>query len=531
MTIARHTGGAWRPLTFVALLLAATTGLAATPTPPALQSVGTSTATAIRDTALAVDVPHGLHPLPLAASWATGMQPDGFDPAWQLGRIQAGDHLLPWLQLREPRLETLPASYYEPALRSLAMQGLPLTLVSTQLDALVALQLTGNKDGELSPLSPISAWYEAGLRWARLPQLVRMQQLYPDPPAVFFLSNNEQPRVAWRAMRGRDGIPAGIDDVELRRLVGDAWVERYRELFRGLRAGLTTPAWQRNARFVGYDAFGFVDYFRWDGWTDYSLQVPGRFEPWPLAWDGASATYYTHDWSPTTDFQVFSPQVGAANLVPMLDLAQQMRPGFWFELSVWDGQQPGLARSKDLFYRSLGQTYDPDRYAGFVQYGLWLTRPRVVREFRNPDQTRTQVGAYFDVIIEAVNRVHDDATLQRFWRDGRLLANAANPHPYQSSVPAEWRDVPRSYLLDASANPPRPWSLETRLAVYSLALERGLAPSREWLLYAHAPLAATPLAVRLAVPGGTEVATLATRRGCFTLVRESDPRAATRIGC
>jgi hypothetical protein len=516
-----------------ALLLVLLTGdatRAAVPTPPALHSLGAAAAAEIRDAALDVSVAHGLHPLPLAASWATGLQPGGFDPAWQLGRIEAGDRLLPWLQLREPWLEPLPASYYEPATRSLAALGLPFTLVSTQLDAQVALQLTGRSDGELSPLSPIAAWYEAGLRWARQPMLVRMQQLYPAPPRVFFLSNNEQTRTTWRAMRGRDGIPADVDDTQLRRIVGDAWIERYRELFRGLRDGLTAPAWRQNARFIGYDAFGFVDYFRWDGWLDYSLQVPGRFEPWPLAWDGASATYYAHDWSATTDFQVFSPQVGAGNLVPMLELAQQLRSGFWFELSVWDGQQPGYARSKDLFYRSLGQTFDPDRYAGFVQYGLWLTRPRLVREFRNPDQTRAKVGAYFDQVVAAVDRVHEDATLREFWRDGRLLANPAGTHPYQSGVPAEWRGTDRWFLLDTTANPPRPWTMETPLSVLSLALERGTAPAREWLVYAHSPLAGAALSTRMRLPGGPEVSVVSTRRGCFTLIREADLQPA-RIGC
>jgi hypothetical protein len=531
VTIALHSGGPARRAAFVAaLLFASGSPWAATPAPPGLHTLGGSAAAEVRDAAADVDVPHGLHPLPLAASWATGMRPDGYDPGWQLGRIAAGDRLLPWLQLREPWLEPLPASYYEPATRSLAGQHLPFTLVATQLDALVALQLSGNKDAELSPLSPTAAWYEAGLQWARQPMLVRMQELYPDPPRVFFLSNNEQKRTGWRAMRGREGVPAGLDDTELRRFVGDAWVARYRELFRGLRDGLSAPAWRQNARFIGYDAFGFVDYFRWDGWTDYSLQLPGRFEPWPLAWDGASVTYYTHDWSATTDFQVFSPQVGASNLVPMLDLAQELRSGFWFELSVWDGQQPGYASSKELFYRSLGQVYDEARYGGFVQFGLWLTRPRVVREFRNPDQTRSAVGTYFDAIVAAVNRVHDDETLRTFWRDGRLLANTTASHPYQAGVPADWRDVPRWYLLDASANPPRPWTLETPLAVYALALERGTKPAREWLVYAHSPLAPAPVSTRVPLPGGPAVTVLSTRSGCFTLLREADSRP-TQIGC
>jgi hypothetical protein len=72
--------------------------------------------------------------------------------------------------------------------------------------------------------------------------------------------------------------------------------------------------------------------------------------------------------------------------------------------------------------------------------------------------------------------------------------------------------------------------MDTALQVYSLALERGVAPGREWLVYTHSPVATSPLALRVRVPGGPEIATVSTRSGCFTLVREADPRP-TRIGC
>lgn len=520
-----------RLLPVAALLLLCPDLFAATPVAPTPQLQGLGAVDDIQAAATEARSPTGARPLPLASSWATGMLPDGFSPDWQLAMIAAGHRLLPWVQLAELG-KSLPASYFEPALQELAKQRLPLTLVSTQWDVAVA-QASSSSPGiisKLSPLSSMSIWYEAGQRWSRHPMLARMQELYPNPPRVILLSNNEQPKLGWQEVRDQGLLPAGLSDEEIRRRVGDAWIARYRELLRGFRDGLTAPAWRANAKFVGYDAFGFVDYFRWSGWLEYSLSVPERFEPWPLAWDGSSATYYTHDWSTTTDFQVFSPQVGAGNLVPMTALAEQMRTDYWFELSIWDGQQPGNPQSKELVYRSMGQTYDPARYEGFVQFGMWLTRPRVMREFRNPDQTRSSVGQYFDAVMRAVDRVHDQPVLQGFWRSGRLLANDAQSHPYLSSVPAEWQSRARWFMLESSANPPRPWSLDTELKVFAIALQLGNAPRREWLVYAHSPLTTTAVDSQLQIPGGPRVTLRSTRSGCFTHLRESG-MSATTIGC
>jgi hypothetical protein len=214
----------------------------------------------------------------------------------------------------------------------------------------------------------------------------------------------------------------------------------------------------------------------------------------------------------------------------MREFAARLRPDFWFELSVWDGQQPGSGQSKEIQYRALGQAYDPARYEGYVQFGLWLTRPRLIREFRNPDQTRASIGPYFDAVVRAVDRVHDDPSLRDFWRNGTLLANNATVHPYQSSVTADWRDVPRWFLLESDANPPRPWSPATRLEVFSVALQLGIDDQREWLVYAHSPLAIEPRSTRVQIPGGPLVSIRSTRSGCFTHIGVSGTPLAT-VGC
>lgn len=68
------------------------------------------------------------------------------------------------------------------------------------------------------------------------------------------------------------------------------------------------------------------------------------------------------------------------------------------------------------------------------------------------------------------------------------MANKANKHPYQTSVPIEYENNDRWFLLDTSLDPGRPWQLGTQLPVYALALTQGKIPQRQWLIYAHAPL-------------------------------------------
>jgi len=122
-----------------------------------------------------------------------------------------------------------------------------------------------------------------------------------------------------------------------------------------------------------------------------------------------------------------------------------------------------------------------------VQYGMWLMRPRTVREFRGLKSRPDHYHQDFVAIMDAVARVHENPVLARFWKAGRLVANTSAQHPYQVDIPPHWRSLPRWFLLEAEGNPSRPWTLKTPIPVFALALELGTAPSREWLVYASSP--------------------------------------------
>jgi hypothetical protein len=236
---------------------------------------------------------------------------------------------------------------------------------------------------------------------------------------------------------------------------------------------------------------------RWGGWKEHSLAIPNRLDPQPSVWDGGSPSYYLHNWMAITDYTLWSPQIESINWGFMLDEIHKKRPEFWFELSTWDGDQPGAGNDKRKFYARLGEPFTPARYEGMVQYGVWLMRPRSVRDFRSHVESVEYAGPYFQPILDAVDRVWNNPTLRRFWRHGTLVANPKGKHPYQADVPAEYRNASRWFLLETSLTPKelapaefdnaRPPARQLEILVFALAYALGKAPEREWLVYAHSP--------------------------------------------
>lgn len=489
-------------------------------------------------------------PLPLAMHWNRGTKPSGFGPPYQIQLIREGHHLLPWFQFPTPGQDFgggyYSEDYLKPAYLECARWKLPICFVGTQWEFLLSkVEFPGGPypwkklppeknpnvigpDGKIepkrgvSPFGPVGPWKEVGAAWVKSPMMEKFQAWYPDPPLVIFLSNNEAGKLRWAknggieaSKRYVDRYGTGRDDSFKRKVLGDGYIERYRAMLASMRENLVKPAWRENAIFVGYGNFGPPHLGRWDGWDVYSCHAPGRIAWQPYAWDGASPSYYTHNWNPSTDFRVWSPQVEAMNWVFMQREILRDRPDFWFEISVWDGDD-----KKWRFYQERGQTWTPERYEGFVQFGMWLLTPRAVREFRGYLDTTSRVGKFYRAIVRAVDRVYSDPVLARFWRAGQLVPNRAHKHPYQARLPEEYADDDRWYLLDTNLDPPWPWNTETELPVFSLARVLGEKGRREWLVYAHSPLF-DRRDVEIRIPEGTAVTVDVSLSGSFYHVRES----------
>ena len=76
-------------------------------------------------------------------------------------------------------------------------------------------------------------------------------------------------------------------------------------------------------------------------------------------------------------------------------------------------------------------------------------------------------------------------------------------------------------MLTTNLDPQGPWSLETELPVFSLARVRGEGENRQWLLYAHSPVARRT-GVVVEIPGFKKVAIDVTPAGTFYLVSAAE---------
>jgi len=498
-------------------------------------------------------------PLPLVSHWNMGSQGRGWTPQYQAQLLDAGRHILPWFSWPQGDLVGSEKNakrfhdYYDTLIGYCRELGLPICFRGTQWEAMLldkeyrelapqecpaVIGADGKVIRKLSPFGPIEPWRDPAKAYVDTPAMKELQRMYPDPPLVLFVSNNEAPDLRWRQVeqsrRYLDKYGTGRPDSFKRHVVAEGWMERYPVMFKAMREALVSETWKKNVRFVGYGAFGPSHFGRWPGWKEYSLITDEWTSPDWYIWDGGSPSYYTHNWSDIRDHWVWSTQVESMNWLFQLDEAWKVNPNFWWEISLWDGNAsdwtpqtdctPEMTKkSKACQYAKDGQTYTPERYLGWAQFGIWLLRPRVVREFRGSTTPLEPWRPFFERLLLAVDRVYTDATLREFWRHGTLVPNRAHHHPYQEDIPQKYRDVDRWFLLDTNLDPQRPWEQKTNIPVFSLALVQSEKGSRRWLVYVHSPLE-DQRGVTIAVPDFGDVTIDVPRAGAFYLIDERDKK-------
>lgn len=526
----------------------------------AAEPAAEATAELIRNEALRVSAGDSAagRPLPLAGTWAPLAH--NFSPEYQLELIRQGHHLLlclgwpymdnAWGTNRKMRMDNF-RRYFEPALREAARLKLPISFYRFQFE----MELTRDKryfglppeqnpnviglDGKMQhlvdPLGPLEPWAQLGREEVTSECWQLVQELYPDPPLVILLSNNEHPVLnyhdAEKSQRFVARYGQGTPVAQRQQVFAEALVEHYRTLQESMRAGLGNEQWRRAARFVAYEAFGPRFLGRWGGWLGTGNFAPetGRMLWDHRGWDGGSPSYYTDNWAGfLTDHSSASVQVEALNWVFMLRQVHRENPAFWFELSTWDGDEYGTSGKRAQYLGRGGQFYDADRYLGGLQFGLWLLRPRALRDFRYLE-SREYAEPYYLANVKAVDQVYASPLLQRFWRHGELLPNPARLHPYGQALSEAVKQQERWFLLDTNLHSPaRNWGLYTEIPVFALALVLGQAPQREWLVYAHAPRGART-GVKVTLPDFGEIVLDAPVTGSFYHVQESDRSVAAAI--
>lgn len=507
-----------------------------------------------REALLPPDGPAG-RPLPLVSHWNMGSQGRGWTPQYQMELLDRGHHILPWLGWPQGNPDGSAESarrfkdYYEDLLARCRQLGLPICFRGTQWEAMLVgkeyrqlppdecpavVTPEGKAIAKLCPFGPADKWRDPAKEFVDTPAMKQVQKLYPDPPLVLFVSNNEAPDLRWHQVeslskRYLDRYGKGRTDEFKRKVVAEGWLERYPMMFQAMREALVSDAWRQNVRFVGYGAFGPSHFGRWADWKEYSLITDQWTSPDWHIWDGGSPSYYTHNWCEIRDHWVWSTQVESMNWIFQLDEAWKVKPDFWWEISLWDGNggwTPGTACTPDLIkqakacqYLKDGQSYTPERFLGWAQFGLWLLRPRVVREFRASTEPLEPWRPTFERLLSAVDQLYTNATLEDFWRHGTLVANRGHPHPFQADIPEKYQRLDRWFLLDTNLDPKRPWELTTNIPVFSLALVCGQPGSRRWLVYAHSPLE-DRRGVEITLPEFGMLKLDIPRAGVFSLIEE-----------
>ena len=128
-------------------------------------------------------------------------------------------------------------------------------------------------------------------------------------------------------------------------------------------------------------------------------------------------------------------------------------------------------------------------------------------------------------VVNAIDLVYKNPILKKFWRAGTLVENTTDSHPYQANVPKEYRDAPRWFLLNADINhkgtPSRKWKTTREIPVFSIALQLGTPPDREWLVYAFSPLEKQQ-GVKIGLPGYDTISINTTPSGVFYHISAKD---------
>ena len=207
----------------------------------------------------------------------------------------------------------------------------------------------------------------------------------------------------------------------------------------------------------------------------------------------------TIDFSLRPEAGVGDNRAGGVQLRSATDAALTLETGMWTVLKAPTAEQ--LLTDEADFDLSEARS----RVRGLTRFGLWLTRPQVIRS-GDADQGAVSVA-------EIVREINGTSLFREFWANGELVEN-----PMWGRL--RWSEGARSPILEADANPGGRWDEDTPILVFAVALMKGKAPNREWLLVAHAP-DGERRSVAVQIPEYSEVLVDVGPEGVYYHVRES----------
>jgi len=420
--------------------------------------------------------------LPLLAHWNVGIPEfvEAMDPMYMISRIELGEHVLVSWKLDPYYNDSISSSYYEKSIKKAAELNLPLVFVLPAPESALtkdsyyfALESATNpnvvtsKGDVVEKLSPFGAdelWNEVGEQWSSTTLMAQLQEWYPNPPLVLFVSEDEAAKLSWSQLSQESRYTASGDDNFKRTLVGAEWIEKYRQMHDGFKKGFVNTSWKENVKFMTYNKFS--ENLGESNWLEGATLTNHYMNIWPLTADGATVDF---DLSGSkTDNSADAPHVLANNLPFMLNEAKLINPNFAYQLSL----------------DAVSKVSEPAKYRGLTQFALWFLRPSIIRQ-ASQESDREMLAPLFQEVADSVELIHYNEQLATFWREGSLV-NSGESNLNQN-IPEQYLNDPRWFLLKTDVNPPRPWVDETSISVWAFALVKGEAPNREWLVYAQSP--------------------------------------------
>lgn len=382
-------------------------------------------------------------------------------------------------------------------------------------------------------LGPISKWTEAGQRWATSKEMVEILRLYPNPPWVVWMENNEMTQgeddpdkryvmgdrfkgVVWRPDAAQLNIRmASIVSGDAMRFVGQSGLLRQAQ-YTALYDTFAAATWPGKLYTAGYgppfgDAQGAMPGHNHDI-IGYSPQAMSYDWPGPFHYLLNSNTPLT---SASTEDQ-WSSTMRVLNLRPAWKWLSARNPKFARNLFV--SLYQGYAAVQDI---------TPERYEGLCQWYLWALRspgdPFILTYWNGSSRKPTDIlyqtfteHDYFKSVMDSCDRAMS-SKFREFFLQGNPVLNPAwhhvdvernknlNRKPYPNAG-----DDDRNVFLECSANtayvdwfdPPlfqkinlRP---NVRVNVWAIATEL----NGDYLLYAWTPNNTTT--TRVIVPGAGE---------------------------
>ena len=394
--------------------------------------------------------------------------------------------------------------------------------------------------GYLDPLSPVFMWRDAARQMlgdAARPYastvgsespgavLREIAKVYPDPPAVYLVSNNEDKLLVPNSFTGSDltnyttewkrgsvAFGPSLTPAQLTDAINAGYGQRFLTLHTEAKRIVRGLFPNSQVRISGY-----VNSRVWGGFTSWQTYLFVRNANGRLigndrlkGLDSLSvSTYPATNYADNTARSIFATYLSDENSIRTINDGSlpQME-----ELALHDASETGAGAFS-------ANSYTPSRYKGSVRHLMWLARPRVVREWRGTNARRTDTGhdgtslrsAYWDALVAACAEVHSNATLSRFWTQSELAFNPNRAHPYTLAPLGTIDETQRVWPYLPVSDEPAAWAntaiaLTDPVATWAFSYMIGRGSTAEYLLFAHSPAGAkTGINVTMRKDDGTDM--------------------------